>query len=541
VAVAVLALFCAIAYPLNTRVLPDFLSIPSLAANTALVIAAAALWWELVRRLEPHRSRLIGYAANGTVTCAIALLLAVLLGGAVLAARAWSPEAVAGRPNVLIVLIDTLRPDRLGAYGYHRNTSPHIDRIAAEGWVFSRAVAQASWTKPSIASMFTGLYASQTSVDPGTWAHEGDRGVVVQALAAEHVTLAERLAAAGYETAAFGSNHHLLPELGFSQGFLTYDWETATAIRSARVRQFLQRFIRTGFAAEWINDHFLQWLDRHGDAERPFFAYLHHIDVHWPFLAPPPYAGMYAEVEPAVDFNDPAFWTPTIERLNRGEGPPVDERTMRAMNDAYDEGIHYVDAGLGTIFDELRRRGLYDDTLILITSDHGEEFLEHGSLGHGHTLYDELILVPLIVKFPCPGPHCARRVVESQVELVDIFPTVVHEAGLSPDAHLVGRHLSEAAADERYAYSEHSERVAVRDRAWKWIYSAREDSGELYHLTRDPGESRNLAAAAPDLVSELTIQALDFSATHRRVVAADDFIRADQRMLENLRALGYVR
>jgi arylsulfatase A-like enzyme len=471
----------------------------------------------------------------------LAALLLVVLGTPVLIARAWSVEVAGDRPNVLVVLIDTLRADRLGAYGYERDTSPHIDRLASEGWTFNAAIAQASWTKPSIASIFTGLYAGQTSVNPGTWAHEGEAGAIaVQALAAEHLTLAERMAAAGFETAAFGHNHHLVPKLGFSQGFLTYDWEVTGTYRLGPFSKLAKRFLRPEFAAQWINPNFLKWLDSNED--RRFFAYLHHIDVHWPYRSPEPFAGMYASVESADDFNKPDYWNETTKGLNLGDGTSVDPRTLLAMNDAYDEGIRFVDDGLGQVFDELRRRGLYDNTLIIVTSDHGEEFLEHGSLAHGHSLYDELIRVPLIVKFPCPGPYCAPRVVDSQVELVDIFPTVMAAIGEAPHAELVGKDLAQADDGERNAYSEHSAMIALRTPEWKWIYKPPEDSGELYHLPKDPGEITDLAADESELARSFTTQVLDFTVTHQKLVGDEGtLVEADEKMLENLKALGYIR
>ena len=242
------------------------------------------------------------------------------------------------------------------------------------------------------------------------------------------------------------------------------------------------------------------------------------------------------------DFNDLKFMPSTNSRLRRGGGETLNPDTLRAMSDAYDEGIRYVDDGLGKVFDALIRRGLYDDTLIIVLADHGDEFMEHGLLSHGWTLYDEVIRVPLIVKFPCPGPHCAPRIVNRQVELVDVFPTVMSVLGAKPPANLVGRNLSEEAAESRIAYSELFTMVALRTPERKWIYDERDDAGKLFNLAQDPGETDDLAAREPATRDLMALRVLDFAATYRRDEAADArAVEADEKMLENLKALGYVK
>jgi arylsulfatase A-like enzyme len=538
VAVPALALLAIVAYWLNLHVLPAFLSLTSLMGNAALIVAALFLWWLLVKRLARREERLRVIAGNGTATVIMTGLLVLVVGLPVALAQFWKVEVEALKPNVLIVLIDALRADRLGAYGYHRDTSPNLDKLASEGARFDAAIAQASWTKPSIASMLTGLYSRQTSVSSGGWAEQGQQGaVLVQALAAKHVTLAEQLASMGYETGAFGENHHLVPELGFSQGYLRYDWKQP--VRIGPLRQIVRRF-ESRFVADWINDRFFDWLD--AKEGRKFFAYLHHIDVHWPYESPAPFSGMFTATPSPEDFNRSKFMPDTVERLRQGGPGKIDPATLRAMSDAYDEGIRYVDDRLGKVFDELRGRGVYDDTLIIVTADHGEEFLEHGLLGHGESLYDEVIRVPLIVKFPCPGPHCAPRVVNSQVELVDVFPTVMSAVGAEAPANLVGRNLGVQAAESRTAYSELASMIALRTPQWKWIYDEQGDSGKLFNLAQDPGEANDLAEREPALRELLSARVLDFAATHLKDDSLGAYaVEADEKMLENLKALGYVK
>jgi glucan phosphoethanolaminetransferase (alkaline phosphatase superfamily) len=253
-AIPALALLGIVAYWLNLQVLPSFLSAASLLGNAALIIVALILWWLTVKRLARHDARLRVIAGSGTAMATMAALLVFVVGLPIALAMAWKVNVDAQNPNVLIVLIDALRADRLGAYGYHRDTSPNLDKLASEGIRFDAAIAQASWTKPSIASMLTGLYARQTSVSSSSWAEEGQEGaILVQTLAPRHVTLAEQLVSMGYETGAFGENHHLLPDLGFSQGYLRYEWKQP--VRIAPLRQIVKRF-ESPFVADWINDRF---------------------------------------------------------------------------------------------------------------------------------------------------------------------------------------------------------------------------------------------------------------------------------------------
>jgi arylsulfatase A-like enzyme len=250
---------------------------------------------------------------------------------------------------------------------------------------------------------------------------------------------------------------------------------------------------------------------------------------------------MFSDAASPVDFNRREFMTSLTDALRTGELTTVDPGLLTAMSDAYDEGIRYVDDRLGEVLEALKQRGLYDNTLVIVTADHGEEFLEHGMLGHGESLYDEVIRVPLIVKFPCPGSHCGHRRIDSQVELVDIFPTLMQVADLEPGETLVGRSLLDPLAEGRNAYSEWEQSVSLRTPQWKLIYDHERDSAELYDLAADPAEVRDRSESDRELNAILMARVLDFTTTHQSVVAADSStVEADERMLENLRALGYV-
>jgi len=542
VALPMMALLFFVGLKINTEFLPSFMSPISIGVNLVLVIAILISWFWLTRFLSKFVEKPLPILAGSRTSVVLLLILGILVVPTQVLAIAWRVSLPEDRPNVLLVLVDTLRADRLGTYGHDRNTSPNLDRLASEGWVFDEAIAQSSWTKPSMASLMTGLYVGQTSVGSGNWFTESSEGrVQVSQLAPEHLTMAEILVSAGYQTAGFGHNHHLIPRLGFAQGFLKYDWELLETIRLGAFSKYLISF-RDEFSAGWINGHFLDWLGDNRDD--PFFSYLHHIDVHWPYKAPAPYSGMFSDVESRLDFNRLGFLPDVVERVENGEEAGVDDDTLRAMLNAYDEGTRFVDDGIGEVFEELRRRGLYDNTLIIVTSDHGEEFLEHAMLGHGESLYDEVIRVPLIIKFPCPGRYCEPRRIDKQVELVDILPTVLSIVGVERPDNLVGRSLVDGEIpDGSSAFSELRQSVALRTSGLKFIFDSESDEGELYNLRDDPGEDNNIADSDEQVSELFTSRILDFIVNLSETSVADDtqLVEADDKMIENLRSLGYVQ
>lgn len=316
-------------------------------------------------------------------------------------------------PNVLLILIDALRPDHLGVYGYSRNTSPVIDDLARGGVVFENATSPASWTKPAVASLFTGLDPLQHRVFTGN-NRDTEGRITSDVLIEEHLTLAEVLRSAGYRTGGFVRNAHLRPFLGFGQGFDFYRADLGDATE--------------------VTEQFLDWLQQ-GRTEK-FFAYLHLLDVHWPYSPPDPFAKVFEPPEADLEFNERDTWK-LLERKARSGDMVISEADIEAMNALYDGEIRYIDAALGQLFASLRARGLYDNTLIVLTADHGEEFLDHRGVSHGQTLYDEMLRVPLIIR----GPGLTPRRVRDQVELIDILPTVLSLTGVKAPPGLSGRDL----------------------------------------------------------------------------------------------------
>jgi arylsulfatase A-like enzyme len=307
---------------------------------------------------------------------------------AVSAAR--GPDAT--RPPVIFLMLDTVRADHLGFYGYERDTSPNLDAFARESIAFKRAFTASPWTPPSVATMLTGLYPSSHGHMPPNSRREAKTGS--KRLAPELETLPEVLRRHGYRTAAVSPNPWISSLFGFDQGFETFAYlhkEKADAIVAAGidlVRSFTRR-------------------------QDPFFLYLHFFDPHDPYTPPEPYPEMF-----------PA----SLQR----SGYPYGERALRVMR-RYDGEIRYLDHELGRFFAFLRREGLYDRSLILVVADHGEQFLEHGRMHHGHALHNEEIHVPLFIRDPRSGR--SGEVVEQVVSTVDLFPTLLARLQIPLPAH----------------------------------------------------------------------------------------------------------
>ncbi len=336
--------------------------------------------------------------------------------------------------NVIIVLVDALRADHLGTYGYQRDTSPNIDNFAETSTVFTHVVSPSSWTKPSIPSLFTSLYPSRHGVFLGS-SKDTEGHITSDVLHDSLLTMAEVFNQHGYSTAAFVHNAQLRGFLGFSQGFDLYQDRAGDA--------------------ENINSQFFDWLAERED--RPFFAYLHYLDVHYPYQPPAPYDTLFGTFQSDIDFFTDE-WKALRTGINHGE-IELEEGDLQKMISLYDGEIRYLDEQLGTLFTTLRKKGLYHNTMLIFIADHGDEFLEHGKIGHGQSLYHELLRIPLMIKFP-HGEWSGEKMNQIS-ELVDLLPTITDYFGWQPpsgvDGHSLLPVLVDAGGEEnssRYAYAE---------------------------------------------------------------------------------------
>lgn len=406
--------------------------------------------------------------------------------------RVAGPEAALAGPSVLLVSIDTLRADHVGAYGARPDATPTLDALASEGLRFETAIASAPLTLPSHASLLTGLHPP----------HHGIRNNGSARLSEARTTLAERFSAAGWDTAAVVGAAVLAGRYGLDQGFDRYD-----------DRAFGGRASETGFAerrAEAVSDAAIDWL---AERDRPFFLWLHYYDPHGDYRPPPPFDRRFAD------------------RPYLGE-------------------IAYVDAQLGRVVEVLRARGALEHTLVVVTADHGESLGEHGEAGHAYTLYDAALRVPLIVRGPgVPGGTVRRGVVST----VDVAPSVLAAAGLDPLPGSDGRDLgfartpgSDAAAGRAYA-----ETLATQlDHGWAPLHALRTSSHlyvraprpELYDLAGDPAQLHDLLAVpAPAADDRRTASRLDAALETVLADASEpEPVTLDARSREQLHALGYV-
>jgi choline-sulfatase len=381
------------------------------------------------------------------------------------------PEAAAAR-NLLVIFLDGANALRMGLYGYSRDTTPNIDKLGAKSVVFETAVSQAVYTIASIGSVLTAQYP-----DRHQSVSFADR------LREDAVTFPVLLSEAGYRTAAFSGNAVVSKAFGLDRGYEEFF-------------QVRERKDYTGHGDSVLRS-FLEWLD---DAEKEtderFCAYLHFREPHFPYDPPSPFDTKFGDStlfpEGITD------WASQIETLNdeSAEGKRPSEDVLERIRALYDGNMAYVDSLVGKLLEELERRGLSDDTIVIVTADHGEAMFEHGYIGHNTQLYEESIRVPLVIHIPGTEP----RRVASVVELVDLAPTILELAGAPADG-LEGKSLF-APEPERIAFSRtvwDKPRYSARGERYKLIWDSRTDRRELYDLQQDPGETTNIYEDRPFL------------------------------------------
>jgi arylsulfatase A-like enzyme len=441
-------------------------------------------------------------------------------------------------PNVLLVVLDTVRADALSCYGNPRPTTPNLDRLAAEGTRFDTAYATCFWTLPSHASLFTGLYPSEAGATSET-----------NYLPEQLTTLAERLAKAGYRTGAVVRNAWISEERGFAQGFEDFveDWRDDTGHEAEEEGQAVD------LAAVWIDD-------RVGAGE-PWFLFVNLNIAHLPYTPPEPYRLRFARREWSAD---------EIKRLMAIEGGwghlagrlHLNEEHFELLRDLYAGEVAIADELVGRLIDAIEERGVLDETLVIVTSDHGENIGDHGLIDHVFSLYDSTVRVPLIVRYP---PRFETgEVVSELVSLVDIAPTVLDIVGVPAiNANLPGFPLDHPAIAERPSvFAENGRPIngikllekwfpefdtgtidhpmrMIRTDPFKLIWTS-DVSAELFNVESDPGELINLSSGRPDLSNQLLAELRSWSLGVEPRATPQPFESRDEESLERLRALGYV-
>ena len=439
--------------------------------------------------------------------------------------------APAAAPNVVLVSIDTLRADHCSAYGYAKETTPRLERLAREGVQFDTAYTPMPTTGPAHASLLTARYPRSHGVLKNG-----------HVLAADRTTLAEVLERAGYDTIAVVSSFVLHDRFGFAQGFARYDDRFPPTRVSAPVSEFRKDIdIEGGFyrqARDTTNQAIARLRARSGD--RPFFLWVHYFDPHQPY-------------------DPPAEYVQALARSDRGGGAtadasgPGDERLRRQIA-AYDAEIRYTDHEIGRLLDHLDEEVGRERTLVVVTADHGEGLMQHGWMGHGVHLHEELVRVALLLRWPGHVP--AGRRLAAPVGLIDVAPTILGLLEIPPgDLAAQGIDLSPAvrgagtpAADRPMYFQRRSYKTpthngrdtrypmfAIRQGRWKYVEDG--PGAALYDLESDPGELTDVRASEPQVAATLARELRAWHETEEKLPPQHAIAPEDG---ERLRALGYV-
>lgn len=445
-------------------------------------------------------------------------------------------------PNILLVSIDTLRADHLGAYGYHRDTSPNIDSLAADGALFTHAISPSAWTLPSHVTLLTSLPPNEHRV------------IGSNRRLRDHVpTLAEVLAANDYDTAGFVSGPYLQATHGYARGFATYDEEEvhARGVES-------QEAVTSPGLLRRVSDWLSQWAAE--SPRKPFFVFLHMWDVHDHYAPPPPYDEMFDPEYGGEMRSSEAFpWSTPISQVPR--------RELEHLIALYDGEIRFTDEHLGKVLDQLETMGVASDTLVIVTSDHGEEFYEHQAAGHSRSLFDELVNVPLVMRYPARVP--AGLVFDRQVRLMDVGPTVLGLVGIprpenfgsrSPDPGrapidlspwLLGRYSADS-LPELPAFLETSiwgnRRTGLRTNQYKLLnlFDSKDGgdvvSRQLYGYRRDADEKQDLLRSQMPTEARFRLESrLDqWNDSWNEPDRNSELVELDPNAIQMLRALGYI-
>ena len=432
---------------------------------------------------------------------------------------AFSPDTVPSPPNVIVVMVDTLRADHMSLYGYERPTTPFIDDFASNATVFERARSQAACTFPSVNSLFTSRYAFDYYR-----LGQGEMGIP-----AEYPTIAEILRTRGYHTIAVSASPIVRatpskenPNGGFGAGFDVFDesclWGDAAQV-NARALELLE------------------------SAQEPFFLYLHYMDPHGHYAPPADYQKLFSGPYDGHDFIAAGDFSPIAEMLY-DNGPQIEfgDGDLRHLIDLYDDEIRYFDGQFARLIDAFDRQDLLERSLLVFTSDHGEEFMEHGHLGHCRGVWDTLTRVPLFIK--TPGRDGGGRF-DAAVQLIDILPTVLDRLGVEAEAAFEGvslRPLVETGDAERtYAFTDQSKYRATDDGRWQLILDGIESEVTLYDLEADPLAQHDLFTPQHAEGQRLGAVLNGWLKDTGQWVRFDEALAASKAKEEELRALGYLQ
>jgi arylsulfatase A-like enzyme len=471
------------------------------------------------------------------------------------------------QPNIILLMMDSVRAANLSCYGYHRATTPNIDALATQGTLFEQAISVGCWTLPVHVSLFTGLYPLNHGVT-----------ISKDALPPNFLTLARQLKELGYQTACFSNNAYISEANGLAQGFDTVEdvWRIShprgtrrtkmwklikhleqygrlakPAIRLARALQQARSILkglrsRRDSGAQLTNEKIQTWLTEFRNPDASFFMFVNYMDCHEPYNPPYPYKQRFMPTR----FSP---WRVAGVGTNKEVALRILEKRgqddLKIIQALYDGEISYLDDKIGELVQFIESLGILDETVLVLTSDHGDCLGEHNQIGHRMALYEQLVHVPLIIRYPERFQPAVR--VMQQVSLVDLYPTLLELAGADPSqANKNGFHslITPPAAEARpFIIAENTAPKSlnsviarmIRTDRYKYIWKSNQQH-ELYDLVKDPGELANLVAVEPETARKMDEQLKAWKRSlgdHRIGTNQTEY---DEEIVERLRALGYV-
>ena len=519
-----------------------------------LAASAGAVWLGRLARRTTARDR--WPLRLSAASCAAgALLLAVSAGLSLQtpSVGAASGGAASTRPNLLIIVMDTVRGDHLSINGYARDTTPHLRALARDSVVYTRAQAPSDITLTSHASLFTGMYPSWH----GAYS-QPPQAPYGRELSPRYPTLAELLHRQGYRTLGVAANLYLRADFGLERGFDQFRIPRPVPMLPDEDRSVLRYQVRRGLSllfdtaqfdrlyafGEDIDRDMLTALNQRAHRTEPFFAFVNYMDAHYPYVPPAPYSGLFPGRRPRFTQDDLE-----VEQgiITHGKGQPAGYRPH--CESQYDGGIVYIDAQVGNLVDWLKRHNQYDDTMIVVTSDHGESFGEKNRVGHANSPYQNLLHVALLIKYP----GAARPGVETNpVSLIDVAPTALEALKVAIPGTMQGVPLNAGAPAPRRLFAEtfrnpvsHSPDCptgcvtrSIVEWPLKFIDNRTNGKQEFFDLTVDPNERHNLFAAQRERAEPLALHLAEWS---KSLPSQDLEVKKLNPAIENtLRGNGYV-
>ena len=432
--------------------------------------------------------------------------------------------------NIVLITIDTLRADHLSCYGYERKTSPNIDKIAQNGFIFKNAMAPSSWTAPSVASLCTSLYPISHGMVHGIADTINNQEILSENI----TTLAELVKAYGYCTFGVVSNSHLDKKFGFGKGFDYF-----------KCLPFLP--------ASYVHETIDSWADTIKKSKK-YFLWVHYFDPHWPYWPYQPRESWLDKYLAEMQDRDMDYKRSLIKKILSGKhhaiAPLLTQNHPMALfllKALYDSEINHVDSYVGTLIEKFN---LDTNTLIIITSDHGDEFLEHGNIGHGKNLYRETIRIPLIIKLP---ERTSGKITEQPVNLVDIMPSILYILGITPPEHSAGSSVFTRNELKKFSLREEksphtfaeldlkNSLKTIITPEWKYIYDYHNKTEQLYNLTTDPFEQKDMSNNTSTVTRKLREQLFNWVSHSIKYPPTIQPSQLSPEEKEKLEELGYIQ